>query len=321
MSIQAQKRWDWINGFLTASLHACIDYLNLRVSNLGFPDFINAYVDVVRNNLPNQLPQITVNQQDLGYIFHLESELWGSDYQLYITFFQPREDETIQFPLQTFHFVLSFFIIERCLNLFLPESLRQSGRKGRRRYLFGYQNGLFSIRRPQLLEAMGPPFFLCANTQTVQTVGNAGNIWNSLWQASIHPSLQGFYQSVSGGNHNHFCSIIEAAFIRTRNTHIVATFRQGNKRLPQGTRAWWYDVLWKYSESIRYNPLMPSRQSLAHPFFWNRSIRWFTSLVVTALLEIIAASNNVVDQVWRNILRSNQILLGVFNVCTRFRNN
>lgn len=318
MSVQAQKRWDWINGFLTASLHACISHLNLNVSSLNFQDFIDAYVRIVRNNLPNQLPQVTVNQQNLEYIFHLESELWGSEYQHYASFFQQREGESVQSPLQTFHFVLSFFIIERCLNLFLPEDLRQSGRKKRRRYLFGYQNGLFSVRHPQLIEALGPPFFLCANTQTVQFVGNAGDIWNHLRQASIPPSLQGFYQSVSSRNHNHFCSIIEAAFIRTRKTHIFKTFVQQNRRLPQGTRAWWYDVLWKYSESIRYNPLVPSRQSLEHPFFWNRSIRWFTSFVLTGLLQIIARSNSLVANTWNFIQNSNPVLFGVYNGCRRF---
>ncbi len=44
MAQDAQKRWDWINAFLAATLHAVIEYLGLPVNRqLGFQDFIRAY--------------------------------------------------------------------------------------------------------------------------------------------------------------------------------------------------------------------------------------------------------------------------------------
>jgi len=318
MSIQAQMRWNWINGFLTASLNASIEYLNLSVSGLTFADFIDEYVYAIQRQLQNfsHLPQFTFLQEDLEYVFHLESELWGIDYKCYGQFFQSTSSNPHN--LQTFKFVLAFFIIERCLHLFVPQSQRRAGRKAKRRYLFGYQNGLFSVRHTPLLEVMGPPFFLKASRKNVSAVGNAGHIWTSLTQASVPSSLESFYQMISRGRHKHFCSIIEAAFINTRKTHLVRMLPKNGKRLPPETRAWWYDVLWNYSESIRYHPLLLSSQSIAQPFFWNRSIRWFTSLAVTGLLQILAASNPIVNQTWRSVLRSNRILSQVFRGCSRF---
>lgn len=317
MSVQAQRRWNWINGFLTASLNASIEYLGLPVSGLTFADFIGEYVHTVQGQLQNfsRLPRFSFAQADLKYVFHLESELWGIDYECYEKFFQSSSSNPHN--LQTFKFVLAFFIIERCLHLFVPHSQKQLRRKGRRQHLFGYKNGLFSVRYPALLEAMGPPFFLKANRQCVLAIGNAGQIWDSLRQVSIPSQLQSFYQMISGGRHVHFSTIIEAAFINTRKKHLVGRLRKSNRPLPLQTRAWWYDVLWKYSESIRYHALIPSRQSLSQPFFWNRSIRWFTSLAVTGLLQILAASNPIVNQTWRSTLSSNRILSQVFRGCSR----
>jgi len=317
MSIQATARWNWINGFLTASLHASIEYLSLNIATLNFCDFITKYLRKVQTGLQSlRLPTSKFLEEDLKYVFHLESELWGADYLYYTTFFPDGPSEVDS--LQTFKFVLAFFTIERCLHLFLPQSVRQKGRGGKRQYLFGYKNGLFSVRYIPVLAVMGPPFYLSANRQTVVAVGASGSAWTSLKGTTIPPKLAAFYRKISGGRYEHFSSILESAFLNTRKTHLVRAFKKKNKPLPRGTRAWWYDVLWKYSESIRYHPLFPSRQSLSQPFFWNRSIRWFTSLAITGLLQILAISNPVVKQTWRKMVSSNRILSEVFQGCTRF---
>ena len=325
MSVQvaAVARWNWINGFLTASLHASIEYLGLTVSELTFQDFITEYNRSLQRGIQNHQLQhpISVLSDELRYVFHLESELWGSDYSHYTRFFPP--DSFGYNNLETFKFVLSFFSIERCLHLFLPSSEKRKGRKGKRRYLFGHQNGLFSVRHVQLLSIMGPPFFLSANRQKVLAVGSSNSAWSSIKKVAIPPSLSEFYRKVSGNRHSHFATILESAFLNTRRTHLVKSLKnKKNQSLPRGTKAWWYDVLWKYSESIRYHPLLPSKQSLSQPFFWNRSVRWFTSLTLTGLLQILAISNPQVERAvkksWKEMLKSNRVLAELYKDISRF---
>ena len=76
MSIQATARWNWINGFLTASLHASIEYLSLNIATLNFCDFITKYLRKVQTGLQSlRLPTSKFLEEDLKYVFHLESEL------------------------------------------------------------------------------------------------------------------------------------------------------------------------------------------------------------------------------------------------------
>lgn len=323
MSHEATHRWNWINAFLTASLHAAIVNVNQQPTRtFTFKDFIQTYATRLRNGLdklpPEQIPENYGNKQEFEYIFHLESEIWGHDWERYFSFFADTEQgqETI---LQTFHFVILFFAIERCLSTFQLIDRREkgTGRKGRRKDLFGYENGIFSVRYAHISELMGPPFYLSADTKIVHVSSSSIQSWESLKLKNVPPNLRAFYETTS--RRGHFTGILEASLIRTRKTHLPANFgRKKQRRLPRQTRAWWYDVLWKYSESLRYNRVLPSRTAQEYPLFWNRSVRWITSLILTGLLGIATRKNPDVAEAWQSITRQNSILRNLYKDIDRF---
>ena len=320
---EATQRWNWINAFLTASLHAAI--VNLRqqpTPAFTFKDLMQKYIGRLCNAL-SKLPQSEIppnsgEKDEIEYVFHLESEVWGNDWECYFSFFDNSGQN--QRILQTFGFVISFYAIERCLATFQPIQRRVNGtgRKGRRRDLFGYENGIFSAQYPHISDLMGPPFYLRANTRRVEASSNSIQAWQSLKQKNVPPNLRAFYETTSG--HAHFTNILETSLISTRKTHLPANLREKKqKRLHRQTRAWWYDVLWKYSESLRYNRVLPSRTAQEYPFFWNRSVRWFTSLTLTGLLFIAAQNNPLVAQAWQSIYGQNSVLQGIYNGINRFQ--
>ncbi len=323
MSTQAAARWNWINGFLTAFLHAVMENLGLTANRgLKFTDFIQSYTSHLQSNLRRiTVPTLlrSLSAEELRYIFHMEGEIWGIQWRHYVNFFQSRSTFTRREILETLRFVMTFFLIDRCLDLFLPDSLLRSGRGRRRRELFGQRNGLFSRYSLDLLEIMGPPFYLKANTRQVfGCTRGAQASWENMRRSPIPKTLQSFYHQVSGG-HTHFASILERAFIQTRKGFLVRKFKSHTERhLPPGTYAWWYDVLWHYSESMRYRAVLPSQHAQTRPFFWNRSIRWFASMIVTGLLNIVAQASPQVLREWRRMQAHHPVLGPLYAGVTRF---
>ncbi len=324
MSIRAKKRWDWINGFLTACLHSLFEELSIQIhSKLNFSEFHDKYVRYFQTNYNllkqksnvNYFYSLNIPQHSLSYIFHLEEEIWGANWQNYLNFFP--SSRTNYEPLQTFAFVHSFFLLERCLELFINSEKKDYGRKKFRRKLFGREHGIFSKRYPELLEILGPPFYLSSNTQTLLPLGNEYKKWSSIKQCAIPHDLENFYYKTT--RKTHFTQILKSSFINTRKRHLKEQFQTLHKkshkspRLPRSLRAYWYDVFWNYSESFRYHSLIPSEYSINNPFFWNRSVRWFTSVSITGLLMILAPFHPIISQTWNKSFNNSNILKGVFN--------
>ena len=343
----AQKRWDWINAFLAATLHAAIEYLRTTKylqwrshRGLRFQDFTQAYARQVQVRLQGvSLPALprTLSPEEIRYIFHLEGEVWGNHWGRYTPFLDTATTTSNGEILETFRFVMTFFLIDRCLNLFLPEpqnlpsgnckkkkkKRKRSGRGLWRRYLFGrkdtcHPGGIFSVHYPHLLEAMGPPFFLRAGTRRVEALSGSRSDWVHLQTAVVSPDLQRFYLGVTNGKHNHFAPILAQSFIRARQEFLVRKFKKNKKRLPPQTYAWWYDVLWHYSESMRYRAVLPSQHAQTRPFFWNRSIRWFASMTVTGLLNIVARQASLVKTEWQRMQQRHPVLGPLYAGVTRF---
>lgn len=294
-----ERRWRWINGWLTAALHAALCESHIApASQLRVKDFLTSY-SVLLGNRPESLQRVAVcskvEEWELAYIFHLEEEMWGPDWAEYATFYPPRSlgPKT----LETFRFVLLFYIAERCLRLFVDCAERyRTARKGLRRKLFGKDEGLFTVRAPTLLCAMGAPFYLVGSTKRVRVIGGDGALWQTLRSGTIPTKLQQFYHAMTGKEH--FADIVETALRRTREDHLAKSLRKKKgEPLPRGTEATWYDVLWHYSESVRYNPFVP--RNMTDSFYWNRTVRWFTSLLITGLLWIASSAGAPVMPVWQ----------------------
>lgn len=294
----AQKRWNWINGWLAAGLHACIAGTGLRVDGeVSVEELLARYCRQMRAGMVGGAAGPPVEEWEIEYVFHLEEELWGVDWRDYVRFF-PREGEEAR-PLQTFHFVLAFYLVERCLKLLAEQGERYKlSHRSLRRRMFGREQGLLTVKLPWALEAMGAPFFLYGSTSRVGVVGGGGDKWERLRRELVSDELKRFYRAVAG--REQFTDVVERGLVSARRDHLVKCYkgRQGN-RLPAGTRSWWYDVLWHYSESVRYHPLAPSERSVNQPFHWNRTIRWFASVLVTGLLLIAANRGTPVVDVWR----------------------
>jgi len=324
MSLSPKKRWDWVNGFVTAMLHAIFIINNINISyDLNFGDAIQLFLESIIRRY-NEMASISYprvysqSDNEILYLFHLEAELWGPNWERYIKFFPDGRGNNFEI-WETFRFVNAFFLIERWLYFFIPREKRQSSRKTRRRFLFGCENGVFSVWSPQLLSILGPPFSLSANTVRIIPLEGSVQLWNKFINGSVPEELVNFYENATEKKFP--WEILEASFLRTRR-NLLRLLNLNRKKVdnPRKIRAWWYDVLWRYSESIRYNPLAISHISRHHPFYWNRAIRWLTSLLITGLMFFIqlGSSGNRILTLWRSECTRNPILGGLYSRCERF---
>lgn len=317
MSIAARRRWDWINGFLTACLHSVLENTHVPVGpSLTFQEFHRKYLERLSSEFTGtESLRITVPEYGVRYIFQLEAELWGANWEQYVGFFPDPNDDYE--PLQTFAFVHAFFLIERTLELFAQSHEGDGGRRQRRRYLFGWESGLFSTKYPESLAALGPPFFLNADTRRVYCLGGRDQEWQALKRVAVTGPLKDFYNNTTGKDH--FAEIIEAGFVSTREKHLPKQFggrlvgQRRRRRLESQVRAYWYDVFWNYSESVRYHPISPDERAATKPFYWNRSIRWLASTAITGLLSVLAKCGGNIGRVWVRMYKESKVLRGVFD--------
>jgi hypothetical protein len=205
-STEGEKRFDWINGFVAATLNAAIEGASCRLPGLTFQVLNQTYLTYVCDRIASvsNLPPVYVAKEDLCYLFHLEGELWGADCDEYSDFFPPSitQQERKCF-LQTFLFAHAFILVERWLHALVPSAqLRSMARKGRRRELFGKDHGLLTVRYPDTLGVLGSPYNLLASSTTLTPieVGVAGR-WAALRDATVPRSLRAFYRSVTGYDH------------------------------------------------------------------------------------------------------------------------
>jgi hypothetical protein len=315
---EAEKRFDWINGFLTASVHAVLESISIQInSSTRFEDVNRIYTQVFRSKLSSvsSLPQVYLKASELDYLFHLESEMWGTDFNRYTSFFETRSVHAKL--LQTFLLPHSFFLFERWLYSFIPHNRRVSrGRPSIRRDLFGKNAGIFTSNE-ECLASFGPPYNLLATSSTVMPAGcqgNPTNDWSQLAHAHVPGPISLFYRSVC--RLPHFVPIIDGSFKNSRiklPKHLVRNKRD-RRRESRGLRSTWYDVLWLYSESVRYHLIRPSATSLARPFYWNRSVRWYSSIIISGLMCLIDRCDPTlnVSNSWQMFLNRNRILDGVF---------
>lgn len=90
MSFSPQKRWDWVNGFVTAMLHAILVTNNINVSHdLNFTSAIQLFLESIKSRY-NEMAFISFpcvysqSDNEILYLFHLEAELWGPNWKKYI---------------------------------------------------------------------------------------------------------------------------------------------------------------------------------------------------------------------------------------------
>jgi hypothetical protein len=311
-----QKRFDWINGFITAALNSVLQNSGIHpTTRLTFRGANSAYLRNVVHAASSLLsfPQLYLQPDQLDYLFHLESELWGRDCGAYLGFFEPSTQRS-RFVLQTFLLPHAFILIERWFQAFLPPSTNLTqGRPSKRRALFGHANGLFTVHFKDCLASLGAPYSLLASTTKVKDIAR-NDPWQTLRTMDAPLNMQIFYRNVCA------CPdpspIIESSLKNARRKlpdHIFPG-QHHTRAQTRDLKSTWYDALWIYSESIRYHPLSLSQVSLNRPFYWNRSVRWCTSLLISGLLSL-ASKNDPYHRIratWQNAQNRNRILWSVF---------
>jgi hypothetical protein len=181
--------------------------------------------------------------------------------------------------------------------------------------LFG-DNGVLTNDHGDCLDILGPPFFLRASCHDVFPVKSMPSCWSSYQNEKIPSRLGQFYNSCT--RKPHFFSIIRAGFLETRKKlprHLYRNTKERRKysRLLTAT---FYDVLWLYSESFRYRGLHLPDEVIHKPFFWNRTIRWLPSMLITGILFILAqtpSNGRKLYSIWRTSLAKNGQLASIFS--------
>jgi len=313
-SVALERRFGWINAFMTASLNALLVNSNMSVSStLGFQDVNRRYIDKVLQHTANvtRFPEAHFERREVDYLFHLESELWGSDCERYLRFYEPTKKKGYC-VLQTFLLPQAFILLERWLHGFLTLKRRiHRGRPAKRRLLFGKDQGIFTVKHKECLAALGAPYCLLATRAQVR----GSSEWMRLKASEIPSELLNFYRASTGCDH--FCRIIESSFKGCRRKlprRIFPPPKAIRHTETRGLKATWYDIMWGYSESVRYHPLCPSDTLLDKPYFWNRSVRWCTSIMISGLMCLIRkrSPKRMLTDAWLASLKKNQVLKTTF---------
>jgi hypothetical protein len=309
-TIQSRKRYDWVNAFTTASLHMAIAGLGVRLtSSLSFQDLNLAYISAVRANISavTSFPTLYLTNEEARYLFQLESELWGSDYRHYLAFFNPSYPTSSL--LETFKFTHAFYLLERWLRAFMPPSATGK-RRSERDSLFHETSGILTNPYRPCLASLGVPFNLLSSASSTSSA--VPGAWAPLRTTRISVSLARLYSRLSNC-YNHPFPIVESSF-RSTTRELRKRFWKRTQPRFHGFRSTWYDVMWRYSETVRYHAISPAAVTLQQPFYWNRCLRWCSSLIVTGLLELADRSGGSgrISTLWRNSMPTNPILRNVF---------
>ena len=158
---------------------------------------------------------------------------------------------------------------------------------------------------------------LSSTTREISSLVSTQPTWAMHQNIDIPDSLRSFYRANTGKDH--YKTIIEIGLKNTREKlprHILPRTKPKELRKKcSGLKATWYDAMWIYSESIRYHPVCPSEQSLRNPFYWNRTIRWLTSALVSGLFFIInksRAGDRQLESCWEESKNLNPSLRQIF---------
>lgn len=296
------RRFDWLNAFISATLNATLTTADVRCTpSLTFAQVNARFAEAVRNRLKNvTVPGAHFTESELRFRFLMEAELWGPDNDDYTTFFAPDKKTLL---LQPMKFVDAFFLLERWLHSF---DKSDHGRGQFRKGLFGDQ-GVFAAHFCEAYAALGIPFgLIVSEPHSPRVPGKYNRQWSQFRIQNVEPALAKFYEHATGRAHPR--EIILQAFHYAQHWLVQRYTKNPNPRVV------WYDVIWAFSESVRYSDVLPKDEIQHRPFYWNRDIRWCFSLLTTGLLVLISKSpqRTRLRRTWMNEKRRIEILEDVF---------
>lgn len=225
-------------------------------------------------------------RSDLHYIYDLEAELWGANWDKYFDW--RTTDHNVY--IEPFRMVALFYLMERTLKLFLSflkfydYQRKDTSHATLRNATF---DAFFKIHNK--MEKWIPyPFNLTANTSRIKR-GDADQQRHKTY------SFSGNHYSVIGKTH--YADALDGALKQ-------ATKRERKKRTnhrPKNSsiEGYFFDTFWHYSESYRYRIPLAGSYIRIHPFYWGLNIRWIgTFFVMLCETWMFALSPAEVDACW-----------------------
>lgn len=209
---------------------------------------------------------------DFCYLYDLEAELWGPNFDAFLD----RTQASQAIALEPFRFVLLFYLLERGLKLMLAHlgllNYEQTNlshariRDAAYYHLFG-QTGL---------GRWWPfPFNLTALTSRL-VHGQADWQRHCGYISGIHFTLV---------RKSHYTYVLASALYKAVRWQRERHTQPGQPPAHGAIQAFFFDPLWRYSESYRYRLPLAGDYLRQNPFFWNLNLRWLGSALI-GLVEL-----------------------------------
>jgi hypothetical protein len=208
---------------------------------------------------------------DFYYLYDLEAELWGANVAQFLDCTRPNQ----QVALEPFRFVLLFYLIERALKLLLAHLgflNYELGKHSHARIREGAYAYLFE--QAHLARWLPFPFNLTALSRRL-VHGYTDFIRHAGYKFNRH------HFSVVGKAH--YTDVLESALCQAVSWQRERHTNQGHPPALGSIQAFFFDPLWRYSESYRYRLPLAGDFLRQNPFYWSLNLRWLGS----ALLELI----------------------------------
>ena len=210
---------------------------------------------------------LPIMRSDLHYIYDLEAELWGANWEKYFDW--RSTDHGVH--VEPFRMVALFYLMERMLKLFLS-------------FLRFYDYQRKDTTHASLRNATADAFFRIHNMKKwLPYPFNLTAITSRIKQGDTEQQRHKTY-SFSGNHYSvigktHYTEAIDGAL---RQAAKRERKKRNNHRPKNGSiEGYFFDAFWHYSESYRYRIPLAGSYIRIHPFYWGLNIRWIGTFFVT----------------------------------------
>ena len=294
----SEKRYNWISLYCDALKWGIVnevtqgDYQNIQ--DLG--NLTNYLLNWWKHQLGDQTLQNRIIRKrsgglnnsslidlELCYLYDLEAELWSPNFSHFIDWYKPE----VPTPLEPFKFVLLFYIVERAQRLLLSHLRYLNYEERSISHKTIRDCGFTHLYDQERLATWIPfPFNLTSLTTRI-THGQADLARHRTY------TFIGNHHLVVGKNH--YTEILESAL-----RHSVSWARKLRPDLPRGSiHSYYFDALWRYSESYRYRTPIATDYLRKNAFYWGFNNRWIATVFITLVeLWIFTCNSNFIRKVW-----------------------
>lgn len=233
-------------------------------------------------------------RHDFFYLYDLEAELWGANFAHFLDCTVEHKDT----GLEPFRLVLLFYLVERSLKLLLghlrflnydePKHSHAHIRETAYTHLFG---------RTHLARWVPFPYNLTALSKRL-VHGH---------DDTLRHLRYGFAGTFTIVGKTHYVQVLESTLCQAvtwqRERHT-----QRGQRPPRGKlHAFFFDPLWRYSESYRYRLPLADEYVRNNPYYWGLNLRWLGSALIGLVeLWLYTLSARHLREVWSSYARQSR---------------